>query len=286
MSFVTIDKNTYWNFTLNSNPIKSLEKLIINGDFPSVCVNKIFEKINSSKLKTITINGKIIGEQLSFKKFVNLEYLELGEKFETSYPIDFSSNPNLSFLKILSWNFNHVLDLSFNTQLKALEFGDFGIFNHPLDLSHNTNLESLKLPSCYNHDLNLINCPIKKFIIDKNYKSLVHLEYKNLNEFIIIGLEWISPTKNNSNKITLNENNSDKLDDQQFKKRKLNPEKPNIKLYHEGEYIETNKKKFPNGINPVVHAKRLKNLQKLKEEGKLDKYLNLLTEEEFDMFFN
>ena len=43
--------------------------------------------------------------------------------------------------------------------------------------------------------------------------------------------------------------------------------------------------KFYFGLNPVIHAKRLKNLQKLKEEDKFDKYLNLLTEEELDIFF-
>lgn len=265
MSSIVIDKSNYWNFSSNTNFIKTIEEIIINDDFVNICVNNIFSKLNPLNLKKIILNNKILSGKINLDKFVNLEYLEFGEKFDSEFEIDLRSNLNLRFIKILSWNYSHPLDLTNNIQLESLEFGDFGIFNHPLDLTKNVNLNSLKLPSCYNQDLYLMNCVLKKFVIDKNYKSLVQGEYKNLEEFIIIGIE-----KNVDEKKKLN------------KKRKLLPDQNNLNFY---QGIQTNKEKFPNGINPLIYTKRLKNLQKLKEEGKLDKYLNELTLEEFEMLY-
>lgn len=275
MTSTTIDLNTYWNFTLDSNPIKSIEKIIIDGDFSSVCVSKIFSKLNSSDLKTIIINGKITKGQICLKKFVNLEYLEFGEKFEISYEIDFSSNPKLNFLKIFSCNFNQSLVLCYNVKLKSLEFGDFCVFNYPLDLSCNVNLESLKLPSNYNHELFLANCPIKKLIIDKNCQSIIDIKHENLDELIIIGVGSIIPNELFSNKHYL-----DKL-----KQEKSSHIYSFLKTHKERiQYVDTFKQKFPYYSCSVCYGKRLNNIKKHIDEDNLDKIVHYLTEEEFNKF--
>lgn len=278
MSSIVINKNNFWKYSSKSLQSIIVENLVINDEFVIICINNIFSKLNPFELKKIIINNKITGRELNLDKFTNLEYLELGEKFNCEQPINLKSNLNLKGLKILSWNYNYPLDLSSNINLEKLEFGDFGIFNHPLDFSVNTKLISLKLPSCFSQDLYLMNCEnLKRFIIDKNYKSLVHIQYKNLDEFTIIGIDKIDE----NTPIIKNDFNDDILYPQN-KKRKLNEKSFDYYLYQS---IQNASNKFGKAINPVILTKRLINLQKLRDQGKLDEYLNSLTQEEIDIFY-
>jgi hypothetical protein len=223
MTSILINNYNYDNFL--SNKYNSFEEIIIHGDFMAVVINLIFSKINGVDLKKITINGAMLNGQLGLNKFINLEYLELGQNFNIDCSINLEHNKNLKFIKILSLQFNHPINLSYNTQLEVIEFSNLSIFNNQLDLTQNVNLSKLILPSKYNKDLCLIDADLKNRL-KKN-----------------------------------NETNTFKI---------------NVFVH------EINDKLW---LNPFLKNKRMMNIEKLRNQGRLDEHIKFLTEEEFNLFY-